>query len=104
VLHATVQDALDRALDVAAVLEMRGYGSAGRSRRGGHPRSRHDIAFACAAAGVLAIVIAARVSGAADFTAYPLVSMAGGPATILAALALVAVALAPFADRRGIEP
>ncbi len=104
VLRATVQGALDRALDVAAVLEMRGYGAGGRARRPRHARSRHDLAFACAAAGVLAIVAAARASGAADFTAYPLVSMASGPATILTALALVAVALAPFADRRGIEP
>jgi energy-coupling factor transport system permease protein len=106
VLRATVQGALDRALDVAAVLEMRGYG-AGTRRRGSaalHPRSRHDIAFACAAAGVLAIVAAARASGAAEFSAYPLVSMASGAATILAALFLLAVALAPFADRRGIEP
>jgi energy-coupling factor transport system permease protein len=105
VLRATVQGALDRALDVAAVLEMRGYGGPpGRSRSYRHARSRHDIAFACAAAGLLAIVAAARASGAADFTAYPLVSMARGPATILTALALLAVALAPFADRRGIEP
>jgi energy-coupling factor transport system permease protein len=104
VLRATVQGALDRALDVAAVLEMRGYGARGRTLRARHPRSRHDIAFACAAAGLLVIVAAARASGAADFTAYPLVSTASGPATILTALALLAVALAPFADRRGIEP
>jgi energy-coupling factor transport system permease protein len=106
VLRASVQGALDRALDVAAVLEMRGYG-AGTRRRGAaahHPRSRHDIAFACAAVGLLAIVAAARASGAAEFSAYPLVSMASGAATILAALFLLAVALAPFADRRGIEP
>lgn len=106
VLRATVQGALDRALDVAAVLEMRGYGAGGRARTHGarHAWSRHDVAFACAAAGLLAIVAAARASGAADFTAYPLVSMAAGAATILAAAALLAVALAPFADRRGIEP
>jgi energy-coupling factor transport system permease protein len=104
VLRATVQGALDRALDVAAVLEMRGYGARGRARGARHARSRHDIAFACAAAGLLVIVAAARASGAADFTAYPLVSIASGPATILTALALLAVALAPFADRRGIEP
>lgn len=106
VLRATVQGALDRALDVAAVLEMRGYGARGRSAggRAERVRSRHDIAFACAAVGVLAIVAAADASGAAGFTAYPLVSVASGPATSLAALALLAVALVPFADRRGIEP
>ncbi len=106
VLRATVQGALDRALDVAAVLEMRGYGVGGRAggRGARTARSRHDIAFACAAAGLLAIVAAARASGAAGFTAYPTVSMASGPATLAAALALLAVALAPFADRRGIQP
>ena len=106
VLRATVQGALDRALDVAAVLEMRGYGARGRSAVGSaaRARSRHDIAFACSAVGVLAIVAAADASGAAGFTAYPLVSVASGPATVLAALALPAVALVPFADRRGIEP
>ena len=35
VLRATVQGALDRALDVAAVLEMRGYGAGRRARRRG---------------------------------------------------------------------
>jgi len=107
VLRATVQGALDRALDVAAVLEMRGYGAGGRSgprAAGGNARSRHDIAFACSALGVLAIVAIARAGGAARFTSYPLVSMAAGAATLLAALALLVVALAPFADRRGIEP
>jgi len=104
VLRATVQGALDRALDVAAVLEMRGYGAGRRGPGARHARSRHDIAFASAAVGLLALVAAARASGAAMFTAYPLVSMAGGGATILAALALLAVTLAPFADRRGIEP
>jgi energy-coupling factor transport system permease protein len=106
VLRATVQGALDRALDVAAVLEMRGYGAARRGARGGpsHARSRHDIAFACAALGLPVLAILARASGAAHFHSYPLVSMAAGPETLAAAVLLLAVALAPFADRRGIEP
>jgi energy-coupling factor transport system permease protein len=106
VLRATVQGALDRALDVAAVLEMRGYGAGRRPDRrdARHARSRHDVAFACAAVGLLAIVVVARAGGAADFTAYPRVSMASGPATLATALALLAVALVPFADRRGIQP
>src|ERR1019366_6698586 len=65
ILRATVGGALDRSLDVAAVLEMRGYGARrgggrrtrGRSRSHRQPRSRsrHDLAFAPAAvAGVAA--------------------------------------------------
>ncbi len=110
ILRATVAGALDRALDVAAVLETRGYGA--------HPRhaptagsavlrpvgSRHDVAFAFAAAAVLGLVLLARLDGAGAFHAYPLVSIATGPATLALAAALVAAALAPFAERRGISP
>jgi energy-coupling factor transport system permease protein len=96
VLRATVQGALDRALD--------GAGRRPDRRDARHARSRHDVAFACAAVGLLAIVVVARAGGAADFTAYPRVSMASGPATLATALALLAVALVPFADRRGIQP
>ena len=104
ILRATVAGALDRSLDVAAVLEMRGYGVARpRTRARGERRSRHDLAFACAAAGVLAVALAALASGAARFGAYPLVHIELTWATVLAALALPALALAPFADRRGIE-
>lgn len=103
ILRATVAGALDRSLDVAAVLEMRGYGAA-RRRPAGLPRSRHDIGFACAAAGLLAVLAAALISGAARFGAYPLVHIELSAATLAAAAALPVVALFPFADRRGIEP
>lgn len=101
-LRATVAGALDRSLDVAAVLEMRGYG-AGRVRGGRRARSRHDLAFTLAAAGTLAVAIAAQAGGAARFSAQPLVSIEAGPAAFALAAALVALALAPFLDRRGIE-
>ncbi len=104
VLRATVSGALERSLDVAAVLEMRGYGNARSGRRSRAPRSRHDLAFAASAAGVLGLSIFAALSPAGAFTAYPLVSMAMTGGTIMLALALPLVALAPFADRRGIEP
>jgi energy-coupling factor transport system permease protein len=55
VLRATVGGALDRSLDVAAVLEMRGYGARGRSPAATTRRSRHDIAFAAAALAVLGL-------------------------------------------------
>lgn len=104
VLRATVSGALERSLDVAAVLEMRGYGAAGTTRRVRPGFSRHDFAFAASGAGLLGLALLAQLTGAGSFAAYPLLSMALTPGTIVLALAVVAVALAPFADRRGIEP
>ena len=103
ILRASVAGALDRALDVAAVLEMRGYGAARGRRRGRAPVSRHDLAFAGAALAVPALVAAADASGAASFHAYPLVTVAGGASTLAFAVLILIVSLAPFADRRGIS-
>jgi energy-coupling factor transport system permease protein len=105
ILRATVAGALDRALDVAAVLEMRGYGAGPRStHRARTALSRHDLAFLAAAVALPLLTVAARVQGAARFDAYPLVSVAAGSATFVFAALLVVVAMLPFADRRGIEP
>jgi energy-coupling factor transport system permease protein len=104
VLRACVSGALERSLDVAAVLEMRGYGAPGRGRAARRALSRHDLAFAAAGTCVLALAIGASLSPTAAFHSYPLVSLALSPAWIAFALASVLVALAPFADRRGIEP
>ena len=113
VLRATVAGALDRALDVAAVLEMRGYGAprsagAGGGRRASsrppRPLSRHDLAFLAAALAIVALALLARLGGAGHFDAYPTVSLATGPGTLALGLLMIGVALAPFADRRGIEP
>lgn len=103
-LAASVGGALDRALDVAATLELRGFAAAGRVRRRRRPCSRHDLAFAASAAGVLALALAARVSGAAAFDAYPLLRMAASAATLGFCAAIAVVVLAPFLSRRGVEP
>jgi energy-coupling factor transport system permease protein len=103
VLRAVAASALDRAVDVAATLEVRGYGAARAARAARPPWSRHDLAFAAAAA-VLALVAAgARVRGVADFATYPSLRAPLGAGELALAGALVVVALAPFADRRGIE-
>jgi energy-coupling factor transport system permease protein len=93
---------LDRALDVAAALEVRGYGAARRPPRRSRPYSRHDAAFSAAAAAVLALAVAARYGGLAPFTAYPGLSAPAGPPALAVAVALPVCALLPFADRRGI--
>jgi energy-coupling factor transport system permease protein len=103
VMRAVATSALDRAVDVAATLEVRGHGSRTAARRAAEPWSRHDLAFAAAAAAIAALTIAARLTGVAAFSAYPSLRAPVGAAEVALAVALVAVALAPFADRRGIE-
>ncbi len=101
-IRAASAGVLDRALDVAAALEVRGYGSAHSPPRAARPWSRHDVAFAASAAAILALSIGARVAGVAPFHAYPSLEAPAGPGELVLAVALIAGALAPFADRRGI--
>jgi energy-coupling factor transport system permease protein len=102
VARAVATGALDRAVDVAATLEVRGYGTARHGAAQRRPWSRHDIAFAASAVGIVALVVAAEVAGALGFDAYPALHMAGGPATWAVAAVLPVLALLPFADRRGV--
>jgi energy-coupling factor transport system permease protein len=103
VLRAVATSALDRAIDVAATLEVRGYGAAGAARPVRAPWSRHDLAFAAATVVIVALSVGARIVGVADFDAYPSLSVPFGAGEIAFAAALVLVAVAPFLDRRGIE-
>jgi energy-coupling factor transport system permease protein len=103
VLRAVVGGALDRALDVAAALEVRGYGATARPGRMPRAWSRHDLGFAAAAVAVVALATSSRVAGVAPFDAYPLVNAGVDGGTVAVAGGLLVAALAPFADRRGIE-
>jgi energy-coupling factor transport system permease protein len=94
---------LDRALDVAAALEVRGYGAARRPPRARRPYSRHDLGCAGAAVALVAIAVAIRAGALAPFQAYPTLHAPVGTGGAVASAALIVVALAPFADRRGIE-
>jgi energy-coupling factor transport system permease protein len=102
VVRAVAAGALDRAVDVAATLEVRGYGSARRGAAPRRPWSRHDLAFAASAAVLFALVVAVQVAGALDFHAYPALRLAGGPVTWAVAAAVAVLALLPFLDRRGV--
>jgi energy-coupling factor transport system permease protein len=104
VLRAVTTNALDRAMDVAATLEVRGYGAGRRPPRGAHPWSRHDVAFALSAVVVAALALAATLGDVAVFETYPRLDGAGAGPALGLGLGLAAAALAPFADRRGIEP
>lgn len=102
VVRAVAAGALDRALDVAAALEVRGYGAARRPPRQRRPWSRHDLAFAAAAVALVTLAGGARLSGMAGFQAYPTLRVEAGFQEIALLAALVACALLPFADRRGV--
>ena len=103
VLRAVISGSLDRAMDVAATLELRGFATARRAPRVQRPFSRHDLAFAASAAAVLALALFGRLAGAARFDAYPEVHAPVGLTTVVLCVGLVAAALLPFADRRGID-
>lgn len=105
IVRAVATGALDRALDVAATLEVRGYATPAATRgarRLREPWSRHDLAFAASAFGIVALALSARLLGVATFEAYPRTQAPVGPAEVVLGMALVIVALLPFADRRGI--
>ena len=102
VVRAVATGALDRAVDVAATLEVRGYGAARRPPRGRRPWSRHDLAFASSAAALVAIAVATPAAGLAPFAPYPRLEAAAGVGEWSLAGAILLCALLPFADRRGI--
>jgi energy-coupling factor transport system permease protein len=92
-----VAGSLDRAVDVAAALELRGY-ARGVPRRAGRRRaSRHGWRFAAAGGAIAAAGIAARVAGLGGFEAYPTISLDADPATLAVAAALPLLAAAPYA-------
>jgi len=102
VLRAVTTGALDRATDVAATLEVRGFALAGRPARERRPWSRHDLAFAASAIALAALGIAAGVEDWSAFATVPRLGPANGSEPLLLAAALAACVLLPFADRRGV--
>ncbi len=102
IVRAVAAGALDRAVDVAATLEVRGYGLAGRAPRRRDPWSRHDLAFLAGTAGLVALAVAAHVGGWEGFEAYPRWTAPVDPRLLVLCAALAACALLGFADRRGV--
>ena len=103
VLRAVSSGALDRAVDVAATLEVRGYGTGGRLGRDPQPLSRHDLAFGAAAVAIVALAVAARMAGVADVVTDTELHVPLGAPEVLVSVLLAAIALLPFTDRRGID-
>jgi energy-coupling factor transport system permease protein len=98
---------LDRAVDVAATLELRGYSLEARDVHSAphrcrmhvsssRPPSRYDLRFYLAGAVMLGAAIVAKALGADDFHAYPTIGLALGPATIALSTLLVLSGLVPL--------
>jgi energy-coupling factor transport system permease protein len=102
VLRAVTSGALDRATDVAATLEVRGFGAGGRPVRRRRPLSRHDLAFGVSALALVALAVSIWAGGWEGFEAYPRTVAPVDAGLLVLCAALGVVALLPFADRRGV--
>jgi energy-coupling factor transport system permease protein len=87
---------LDRAVDVAATLELRGYSLDTSRVQNPRARSRYDRRFYVVAALVLATAIAGKLLGADDFRSYPSIDIGLGPATIAVTAVVALSGLAPL--------
>jgi energy-coupling factor transport system permease protein len=87
---------LDRAVDVAATLELRGYSLDAPRARDHRRRSRYDRRFYAFAAVVLAAAIAGKALGADDFRTYPTIAIGLGPVTLAVAAIVALSGLAPL--------
>jgi energy-coupling factor transport system permease protein len=103
-LSAIVGSSLDRAMDVAATLELRGFAGARRAPRRTSPWSRHDLAFAASALALVVLALASGPGGVAAFSAYPELRFGSLLEALVLSSLMGAMVLLPFADRRGIEP
>jgi energy-coupling factor transport system permease protein len=100
VLRASLAGALERAVEVAAALEVRGYAGGGRTRLARRPWSRHDVRVLASALLIVGAAIAGRIAGVGAYTAYDTTHVAAGAGELALACALVVLALVPFAGAR----
>ncbi len=91
---------LDRAVDVAATLELRGYALQGSRARRRTQRSRHDSRFYLSAAIILIAAITAKLLGVDGFQPYPNIVWGVGPPTLLLCTLILASGLVPWQRRR----
>ena len=90
---------LDRAVDVAATLELRGYSLDAPHARNRSSRSRYDRRFYATGATVLAVAIAAKALGADAFGEYPSIEVGLGAGTLAFSALLAISGLAPLQSR-----
>jgi energy-coupling factor transport system permease protein len=94
-----VEGSLDRAVDVAATLELRGHSLGGRTQIRREP-SRDDAPLIAAGAAIVAAAVGARIAGAGGFDTYPRIQMGTGAVTLALCVAVIGLAAVPFGLRR----
>jgi energy-coupling factor transport system permease protein len=99
VARAALSGALDRAVDVAAALEVRGYSLGGRTARRPQAWSRHDWRVGAAAVVIGVAAVAGATAGLGTVEPYPSLQIETGPPEVALSAGLVLLALAPFAGR-----
>ena len=90
-----VEGSLDRAVDVAATLELRGHSLGIRSRPRREP-SRDDAPLIATGIVIAVVAVAGRLAGAGDFQTYPRIELDAGALTLALCVALIALAMAPL--------
>jgi len=91
-----LEGSLDRSVEVAATLELRGYSLTGTPSPPRPMPSRHDRRFLVAGAVLLVLLPVALVAGDGSLVAYPKVSWEAGPVTLVLAASLVLAGLATW--------
>ncbi len=97
IIRRLVAGSLDRAVDVAAALELRGYARGVPRRAPDSRHSRHSWRFAASGLAMIALGIGARIAGAGSYESYPTISIDADAATLALAAALPLLAAAPYA-------
>jgi energy-coupling factor transport system permease protein len=90
-----VEGSLDRAVDVAATLELRGHSLGVRPRSRREP-SREDAPLIATGAAIALAAVAARIAGAGGFETYPRIETDTGAITLALCIAVVALAVVPL--------
>jgi len=99
VARAALAGALDRAVDVAAALEVRGYALGGRTARHARPWSRHDRRVAGAAVVTAMVAVAGAVLGVGSVEPYPSLEIETGGTEVVLSGVIFLAALSPLAGR-----
>jgi energy-coupling factor transport system permease protein len=98
-----VAGALERSVDVAATLELRGFSLGGRPTRISHARVPGERLMVLSGLLAVGLIVAAWVGGAGEIRTYPLIGGGFEPDTLLFALLIPVVAALPFATPRQIR-